>query len=91
MKKKIKGKNKAKFSRKEKIIDFLRPTKWKILLTAFLYVSNYVTVFGTIFQLPIFYFYWNYQPTTIIELSILFYAHAIYLYLLSALLIKVFT
>lgn len=64
------------------------PNRWNILVTVLLYFSNYISFFGLIFNYPIYYIYWNYTPDTF-QLTVLFIVHAVYLYTLSCIIVKV--
>ncbi len=85
------SKNKRNSMRKKKsfLVDFLMPTKWKILAAVLLYFSNLVSFFGLMFNFPIYYaFYWNRPSPTGLEGFAVLIIHIAYLYLLSCALIK---
>ena len=77
-------------ARANPIVSFLFPTKWKIILGVFLYFSNYLSFFGTAINYPIFYFYWYYTFDGF-GYFILFISHLVYIYLLSSLVVWIFS
>ena len=74
--------------RKKGFVNFIIPTKWKIIGVAILYFSNLVSVFGFIINMPIYYtFYWG-RNIAAIDTSVFFVIHLFYLYFLSCMLTK---
>ena len=68
----------------QRLVDFFRPTKLKILATTLLYFSNFVSFFGLIFNYPIYVlFYWGRPPLAGFEGLVAFVVHIAYLYLLA--------
>ncbi len=69
------------------LISFLKPTKWTIIILLLLYFSNFISFLGLIVNYPIFYFYWNYKLDDFGS-TVLLSAHIVYLYVLSAIIVK---
>lgn len=70
-------------------VDFIKPTKGKLIALVILYFSNYISFLGLLFNFPIYYlFYWG-EPLQPLESMIAFSIHWIYLYLLSCLIVRV--
>lgn len=72
----------------QRLLEFFRPTKWKLLAVLLLYFSNYISFLGLLFNFPIYYlFYWG-RNLTYIESVAAFAVHVAYLYVLSCAVVR---